>query len=92
MNFTINHARAFTGNDIYVKVVADSGETLAMVQTVLDGFELANDSVTDGSLSYERVFPRAGDAGSGKEHSLKVTATKADGASHSATSMWTDPV
>jgi hypothetical protein len=92
MKFTINHTRAFAGNDIYVKVEADPGKALTVVRTVLDDFELGNDALADGSESYERTFSGAGDAGSGIEHSLVVTAQQADGATHSSTSMWTDPV
>lgn len=92
MRFTISHKRAFIGNDIYVKVEADPSKPLAVVRTVLDDFELGNDALADGSNSYERTFSGAGDAGSGIEHSLVVTAQQADGASHSSTSMWTDPV
>lgn len=92
MNFTISHKRAFTGNDIYVKVKADPGKPLSAVRTVLDDFELANDALTDGSESYERTFSGVGDAGSGTQHSLVVTAEQADGASHSSMSMWTDPI
>jgi hypothetical protein len=92
MNFTINHKRAFAGNDIYVKVEADPGKSLSIVPTVLDDFELANDVLTEGSESYERTFSGVGDAGSGTQHSLVVTAEQADSASHSATSMWTDPI
>ncbi len=92
MKFTIQHARAFAGNDIYVKVEADTGENLSGVRTELDGFELADDALTEGSVSYERTFSGAGSAGSGTQHSLVVTATLADGTSHSSTSMWTDPI
>jgi hypothetical protein len=92
MKFTINHKRAFTGNDIYVKVEADRGKPLSFVRTVLDDFELGNDSLAEGSVLYERTFSGAGDAGAGTQHSLVVTAEQADGASHSSTSMWTDPI
>lgn len=92
MNFTISHKRAFIGNDVCVKVEADPSKPLSVVRTMLDDFELGNDSLTDGSVFYERTFSGAGDAGSGIEHSLVVTAQQADGASHSSTSMWTDPV
>jgi hypothetical protein len=92
MKFTVNHVRAFAGNDIYVKVEADPGENLSAVQTDLDGFELAEDALTDGSVSYERTFSGAGSAGSGTQHSLVVAARLADGTSHSSTSMWTDPI
>ncbi|HYL83464.1 MAG TPA: hypothetical protein VE263_04460 [Candidatus Angelobacter sp.] len=92
MNFTINHGRAFAGNNIYVKVDADPNKPLSAVRTVLDGFELADDSLTEGSVSYERTFAGAGSAGSGTQHTLVVTAELADGTSHSSTSIWTDPI
>ena len=91
MIFAINHARAVTGNDIYVKVEADASKALSSVRTVLDDFTLADDGLTADSASYERTFPAVGDAGPGTQHSLVVTAQQADGSSHSSTSIWTDP-
>jgi hypothetical protein len=92
MKFTINHARAVAGNDIYVGVQADDGKTIASVRTELDGIELATDELSAPSDFYERTFPRAGAAGPHTEHSLIVTVELTDGAAHSSTSIWSDPI
>ncbi len=41
---------------------------------------------------YERTFSRAGIAGPHTEHTLIVTAELTDGAAHSSTSIWSDPI
>ncbi len=92
MKFTINHARAISGNDIYVSVQADDGKSIAAVRTELDAFELANDALTAPSDFYERTFSGAGSAGPHAQHSLTVTAELTDGAAHSSTSIWSDPI
>jgi hypothetical protein len=92
MKFTINHARAIAGNDIYVSVQADDGKAIASVRTELDGVELANDELSTPSDFYERTFSRAGAAGPHTGHSLIVTAELTDGAAHSSTSIWSDPI
>jgi hypothetical protein len=92
MKFTINHARAIAGNEIYVSVQANDGKAVAAVRTELDGVELANDELSTPSDFYERTFSRAGAAGPHTEHSLIVTAELTDGAAHSSTSIWSDPI
>jgi hypothetical protein len=92
MKFTINHARAVAGNDIYVSVQADDRKAIASVRTELDGIELAEDQLSVASDFYERTFSRAGTAGPHTEHSLIVTAELTDGAGHSSTSIWSDPI
>ena len=92
MKFTINHARAVAGNDIYVGVQADDGKTIASVRTELDGIELATDELSAPSDSYERTFSRAGTAGPHAQHTLIVTAELTDGTDHSSTSIWSDPI
>jgi hypothetical protein len=92
MKFTINHARAIAGNEIYVSVQANDGKAVASVRTELDGVELANDELSTPSDFYERTFSRAGAAGPHTEHSLIVTAELTDGAAHSSTSIWSDPI
>lgn len=90
MKIQMRHARALEGNDLAVNVDADGSETIASVDVELDGFTIANDPLADGSQSYERVFPKAGDARPGEEHTLVVNVTAGDGAAHSATSIWVD--
>jgi len=92
MKFTINHARAVAGNDIYVSVQADDRKSIASVRTELDGIELAEDQLSAPSDFYERTFSRAGTAGPHTEHSLIVTAELTDGAVHSSASIWSDPI
>ncbi len=92
MKFTINHARAITGNDIYISVVADDGKPIASVRTELDGIQLADDNLSSPSEFYEHAFPRSGSAGPHTLHTLIVTAQLSDGADHSSTSIWSDPI
>ena len=92
MKFTINHARAFEGNDISISVQADNGNSIASVRTELDSMELADDELSASSDSYERTFSRAGTAGPHTQHTLMVTAELTDGTDHSSTSMWSDPI
>jgi len=80
------------GNDIYVSVQADNGKSIASVRTELDGLELATDELSAPSDFYEPTFSRAGTAGPHTEHSLIVTAELTDGAVHSSTSIWADPI
>ena len=92
LKFTINHARAIEGNDIHVSVQADDSESIASVRTELDAIELANDELSAPSDFYEHTFSRAGTAGPHTQHTLIVTVQLADGAAHSSTSIWSDPI
>ena len=92
MKFTINHARAIAGNDIYVSVQADGGKSIAAVRTELDGTELSDDQLSPSSEFYENTFSRAGSAGPNVRHTLIVTAELTDGTDHSSTSIWSDRI
>lgn len=92
MKFTINHARAVTGNDIYVSVTADTGKAVTSVRAELDGFELANDQLSPPSDFYEHSFPRAGSAGPNMQHTLIISAQLDDNTEHSSTSIWSDQI
>jgi len=92
MKFTINHARAIAGNDIYICVAADEATPIASVRTELDGIELANDTLSSPSDFYEHAFSRSGSAGPNTQHTLIVTAELSDGTDHSSTSIWSDPI
>lgn len=92
MKFTINHARAVAGNDIYVSVEADDGKSITSVRTELDGFELANDQLSAPSDFYEHTFPRAGSAGPSTQHTLTVTVELNDSTNHTSTSIWSDQI
>ncbi len=90
MNITTRHSRAFIGNDIEVAIAADANEIIRTVTVVLDGFTLAEFEAQEGTQGYDRIFPQAGDAGPGEDHSLVVTVTEQDGRLHSSTTQWTD--
>jgi hypothetical protein len=92
MKFTVNHARAIAGNDIYVSVQADGGKPIASVRTELDGIDLADDQLSPTSEFYENTFSRAGSAGPNSQHTLIVTAELTDGSDHSSTSIWSDQI
>jgi hypothetical protein len=92
LKFTITHTRVIEGNDIYVSVQADDGKSIGSVRTQLDGFDLADDQLSAPSDFYEHSFSRAGTAGPHTQHTLIVTAELADGAAHSSTSIWSDPI
>ena len=92
LKFTINHARAVAGNDIYVSVQADDGKSLTSVRAELDGIELAADELSAPSDFYEHTFSRAGSAGPNTGHTLIVTAELNDGTEHSSTSIWSDQI
>lgn len=92
MKFTINHARAVAGNDIYVCVAADTGKAITSVRAELDGFELANDQLSPPSDFYEHSFSRAGSAGPNMQHTLIISAQLDDSTEHSSTSIWSDQI
>lgn len=92
MKFTLTHSRALAGNDILIEVEADEGKSIQRVETSLDGFTLADDLLENPSDSYQRSFLGAGDAGSGTEHRLVVSAEQDDDKAHSSISIWTDPI
>jgi hypothetical protein len=92
MNFTINHARAVIGNDIYVSVAADSGKAINSARVELDGLELSNDQLSPPSDFYEHSFPRTGSAGPNMQHTLIISAQLDDNTQHSSTSIWSDQI
>jgi hypothetical protein len=92
MKFSISHARAVAGNDIYISVQADDGKSITSVRTELDGLELADDELSAPSDFYEHTFSRAGNAGPLTQHTLIVTAKLNDATDHSSTSIWSDQI
>lgn len=92
MKFRTGHQRSVTGNNIHVAIDADEDETMVSVKVALDGFPLADDDLEPPTQEYENEFTNAGDAGPLVEHRLVVTAITSDNKTHSATSVWTDPV
>lgn len=92
MKFAIKVARAIAGNDIGIHLEADDQERIAQVQVVLDDFEIGNDQLDEGTTVYDRDFSQAGEASSGTDHRLVVTAFLPDGTRKSATKIWRDLV
>jgi hypothetical protein len=92
MKFSTTHQRAITGNDIVVGIEGERSELISRVTTSLDGFELGTDDLDPPSTSYEREFPRAGDAGPNMEHKLTITVTDPDGKTKAGFREWLDPV
>ncbi len=90
MTFTITHTRAFSGNDLSIKVLGGKDETVASVTVTLDGFDLEEVQLAPNVESYEKIFPQAGQAGPGIDHTLQVSATDGCGKEHASVTSWTD--
>ncbi len=90
MKFTATHTRGLAGSDITVTITAGEDESIATVTVTLDGAELEELELADGTESYSRTFTHAGAAAPGMEHTLVVMGTDASGAAHSATTEWSD--
>jgi hypothetical protein len=90
MKFSVQHLRAFLGNDITVGAEAEDHELIARVTITLDGFQLCDDQVDPPSVSYERQLPQAGDGGPHMQHRLTITVTDPEGNMKSADRRWQD--
>ncbi len=90
MTFTSTHTRGLTGTDITVTVVAGEMESIASVTVTLDGEDLEELELSDGTESYTRTFSGVGGSAPGMDHTLIVAAMDNRGASHSATTRWSD--
>ena len=90
VKFTATHTRGFAGSDIAVTVSAGEKETIASVTVSLDGSDLEELELADGTESYARTFANVGANEPGMRHTLIVTATDAGGVPHSATTEWSD--
>jgi hypothetical protein len=90
MKFSIQRNRAIAGNDITVGVEADGNEVISHVTTNLDGFDIGDDEVDPPSISFERQFLQAGDAGPHMQHKLLVTVTDSQGNMKNADRRWQD--
>ena len=90
MKFSIQHQRAVFGNDIVVGIEAEGEEQISRVTTTLDGFDLIDDALSAPCSSYERQFPRAGDASPNRQHELTVVVTDLNGGTKSADHRWED--
>ncbi len=90
LTFTATHTRELTGSDIAVTVTAGDKESIANVEILLDGMELEELELSDGTESYSRNFAAVGGSAPGMDHTLIVTAVDGHGAAHSATTRWSD--
>lgn len=89
MQFTIEHQRQAIGQQVSVKVVADSGQSMTRVVTEFDGFAIGDDPVAPGTVQYERCFDGQ-EARIGAGHKVVVTAFDQTNNLESATKLWTD--
>jgi hypothetical protein len=89
MQFTIEHQRQTMGQQVSVKVVAGTGQSMIRMTTVFDGFTVGDDVVEPGTTQYERCFDGQ-DARIGADHKVMVTAFDQNDSPESATKLWTD--
>ncbi len=90
MTFTITHTRAFSGNDLSIKVLGGKDEIVASITVTLDGFDLEELQLAPNVECYERIFSQAGQAGPGTDHTLEVSAIDGCGKEHASVTSWTD--
>ncbi len=90
MTFTAAHTRALLGSDIMVTVSAGDKQSIAEVSVLLDGAVLEELELVDGTENYSRSFSHVGQGAPGMDHTLIVTATDNKGATHGATTEWSD--
>jgi hypothetical protein len=90
MQFTIEHQRQAMGQQVSVRVVVGSGQSMTRVTTQFDGFTIGDDVVEPGTGQYERCFDGQ-DARIGAGHRVVVTAFDQNNNPESATKLWTDP-
>ena len=90
MTFTATHTRELIGTDVAITVTAGDKESIATVEVTLDGMDLEELELSDGTESYARTFSGVGSGAPGMDHTLIVTAVDGHGASHSATTRWSD--
>jgi len=92
MKFSTQRQRTIIGNDLVIGIEAEDDELIACVACTLDGFELGTDNLDPPGVSYERDFPRVGNAGAHMAHELKITVTDPNGKTKIAVRKWEDPV
>jgi hypothetical protein len=90
MTFTVTHTRAFSGNDLSIKVLGGKDESVASVTVTYDGFDLEEVQLAPNVESYERIFSQAGQGGPGVDHTLEVSAIDGCGKKHASVTSWTD--
>jgi hypothetical protein len=90
VNFTVSHSRAFSGNDLSIKVAGSGDEDIATVTVTYDGFDLEEQELPPSTVSYERIFPQAGQAGPGTDHTLEVVVRDHCGKAYNSVTCWKD--
>lgn len=90
MKFTVAHSRAFMGSNISVEITTDGDELIRSVNIELDGWAIEALVLDAGTSEYKREFSGVGDAASGMDHILIVSAMDQNLNPHSSTTRWTD--
>jgi hypothetical protein len=91
MKFTFAIARnPLGGNDVDVQITAEDAEVMSTVVVTLDGGELCDERVDDGTTSWQRTFAGVGSASPHLEHSLIATVLKDDGTRATGRRQWQD--
>ncbi len=90
MTFKTTHSRGLVGNDLSITITAADKESIATVTVTYDGEVLEEQELASGTESYSRSFARVGEGSPGLQHSLVVSVTDQAGATHSATTEWSD--
>jgi hypothetical protein len=90
MTLSIAHNHDVIGHDITVTVTAEAGELIQSVETDLDGFPLANESLNAPQTSYMRTFARVGAITPNLNHMVTLTAVNTNGQSATSSTEWTD--
>lgn len=92
MTFEISNTRAVQGNDISVKVTAQAPESIARVETELDGFSIGENDLAPPHTMFQRNWSRQGSATPGQSHTLTVRAMDEKGNIQAATHSWVDNI
>ena len=90
MKFEIEHERDIIGNQIRVVVSTEGDQRISCVSTEVDNFPAGNDPLIPPARQYRRTWRKQGQAGPGREHTVRVTATGQDGNQESAVEQWQD--
>jgi hypothetical protein len=86
MNVTITHTRAIVGWNITVSVTAGDKETIAHVQTLVNGFSQDDQDVDPPAKSWSNELKQQGDYP--EENTAEVTVTDGDGGTTTWDSKW----
>jgi len=90
MEFEITHDRDIIGNQIRVVVKAGEKQRILQVFVEADSSSIGSESLTPPVVMYARTWRKQGQAGPGRDHTVRVTATDSDGNQESAVEQWQD--